>query len=58
MDVNSPQLPYQGQRARRGSSSFTNRLGSLRSIAVADWLQIGSVFVAAAVIWIALYYTR
>jgi hypothetical protein len=30
----------------------------LRGIAIADWMQAGSVVVAGAVIWIALYYTR
>jgi hypothetical protein len=60
MDMNTPNLPYQGQRARRGSSSFSGQIakGSIRSIAVSDWLQAASVIVAAAVIWVALYYTR
>ncbi len=61
MDINTPNLPYQTQHARRGSSSFTQRLGKampLRGISAADWLQIASVVVAAAVVWIALYYTR
>jgi hypothetical protein len=58
MDINSPQVPYQSQRARRGSSSFLHRKGTLQGIAVADWLQAASIAVAAAVIWIALYYTR
>jgi hypothetical protein len=61
MDINSSHLPYQTQHARRGSSSFSQRLGKsmpLRGISTADWLQIASVVVAAAVVWIALYYTR
>jgi hypothetical protein len=60
MDLNTPHLPYDSQRSRRGSSSFANRItkGSLRGIAASDWLQAASVVVAAAVIWIALYYTR
>lgn len=30
----------------------------MRGISVADWLQIASVAIAGAVIWVALYYTR
>ena len=63
MDINTPHLPYDAQRSRRGSSSFGQKLGKtlpmpLRGIAISDWLQIASVVVAGAVIWIALYYTR
>ena len=61
MDINTPHLPYETSRTRRGSSSFTARLGQampLRGISVADWLQIVSVGVAGVVIWVALYYTR
>ena len=61
MDINTPHLPYHTQHSRRGSSSFSERLGKampLRGISVADWLQIASVIVAGAVVWIALYYTR
>jgi hypothetical protein len=61
MDINTSHLPYQTQHARRGSSSFTRRLGKatpLRGISTADLLQIASVVVAGAVVWIALYYTR
>ena len=61
MHINTPHLPYESQRARRGSSSFGRRLGKampLRLASIADWMQIVSVAVAAAIIWIALYYTR
>lgn len=61
MDLNSPQVPYSNQRARRGSSSFINRIGRslpLHGIGAADWMQAISIVVSAAVIWIALYYTR
>jgi len=61
MNVNPPHIPYQTQHARRGSSSFTQRLGGalpLRGISVADWMQFASIVVAGAVVWIALYYTR
>ena len=61
MDLNTPHLPYETPHARRGSSSFTRRLGKampLRGLSLADWLQIASIVVAGAVIWIALYYTR
>ena len=63
MDINTPHLPYETQRARRGSSSFGRRLSravptQLRGISVADWLQVASIAVAGAVVWIALYYTR
>ena len=58
MDFNSPQVPFQTERARRGSSSSAKTKGTLRGIAMADWLQAASVVVAAAVIWVALYYTR
>jgi len=61
MDIHTPRIPYEAQHARRGSSSFTKRLGSaipLRGISVADWMQFASIAVAGAVVWIALYYTR
>jgi hypothetical protein len=61
MDMNTPHLPYKDQPARRGSSSFAHRLSKampLKGFDAADWLQVASIVVAAAVIWIALYYTR
>jgi hypothetical protein len=61
MQINTPHLGYQSRRARRGSSSFGQRLGKampLRAVSVADWMQIASIAIAGAVIWIALYYTR
>jgi len=30
----------------------------LRGLSSADWMQIASIVAAAAVIWVALYYTR
>lgn len=60
MDPNTPHLPYDGQRARRGSSSFdpTMSKSSVRNIAISDWLQAGSLVVAAGIVWIALYLSR
>jgi len=61
MDLNTPHLPYESRPARRGSSSFANRVGQampIRNIGVAEWMQIVSIVVSAAVIWVALYYTR
>jgi len=61
MNIDTPNLPYHAQHSRRGSSSFTQRLGRampLRGISVADWLQVASVVVAGLVVWVALYYTR
>lgn len=60
MHPDTPQFPDEKQPTRVRSSSFANRFGLAlpRSVETADLMQALSIIVSAAVIWLALYYTR